>query len=119
MAFTDDFKERLNIAFVKSQITKRQFAKNCFVSEPTAGKWLNKAHPMMPGIDKLPLICNALGVSPSDLIKGGEGPNNASIAKARELARQAQVLVNDVADLLSSANEPSPSRRGKYSTKKN
>jgi transcriptional regulator with XRE-family HTH domain len=97
VAFTDDFKARLNIAFGKAGLTKRKFAQLCGVSAPTATKWLDTADSLTPILQKIPLIARVLNVTSGYLIDGDPkgAPDNRKAAKAKKLAAEIVKLLDD------------------------
>lgn len=90
MAFTSEFKRRLQVSLAESELNKRALAKACKVSPSTVTRWMDESDSMVPHLKKLPAICSALNVSAAYLIHGHESmvPQAADVAKARALAAE-------------------------------
>jgi transcriptional regulator with XRE-family HTH domain len=109
VAFTDDFKRRLNAAFVASGLSRIEFADACNVSAPTVTRWLDARSPVTPELKRLKTVCDALDVKASDLIHGDVLPLSTAttkIAKARELARQSEKISREIAKILGHNDTP-------------
>jgi transcriptional regulator with XRE-family HTH domain len=108
LAFKDDFKDRLNVAFARSGLTLAQFAKGCNVSVPTAWRWLDRKNSVTPELKKMGLVCGVLRVSAAYLIQGDrtEEPRDDHRAEARELVRRLSAILDN------SPEDPGPKGRG-------